>query len=507
MYAGGGTMSLARSAARGAALLTATNLTAYAVSFGATLALARMVAPHEFGKVVFAIAVAEFLFLLGAWSLPVALIREPEEALDEAFDTAMALLVPISGGLLVTSAGVAAGLWVLEGATIALVLLAIAGGRVLQLFAGCFVACLERDFAYGRVALIQVGSIGCSAAIALALAQRGAGVWALGARDVAVSVVMCALAVALTRRLPGRKASVAKARELLRFGAGMVGSRLGEMLFHRYDNLVLGVVSGARQLGLYNQGYVLTEAGNRLYGPVLQQLPLATYARIQDDRDRTARVFTLVMFVLSRGVTPLALAFLVLPGETLTFLYGERWREGAPMLRVLSVYALLAPLFDQMRVLLVANGQVGNVLRARVWQLGLFLPAVPLCSWLWGGVGAAGAVAAGMVAGVMAILPYVRRLAPLSWRDFAAPGVAAAASAAASIVVLSAGVEGDLPRLALGGLTLATMYALALAVMDGARLLTNGRTILAALRSAPARGSRSAARTGALGAARAISRG
>lgn len=501
-------MSLARLAVRGAALLTVTNLTAYAVSFGATLALARMLEPNEFGKVVFAIAVAEFLFLLGAWSLPVALIREPQETFGEAFDTAMALLVPISGGLLVASAGVAAGLWALEGAAIALVFLAIAGGRVLQLFAGCFIACLERDFAYGRVALIQIGSIGCSAVIALALAQRGAGVWALGARDVAVSVVMCALAVALTRRLPGRMVSAAKARALLRFGAGMVGSRLGEMLFQRYHSLVLGVVSGARQLGLYNQGYVLTEAGNRLYGPVLQQLPLATYARIQDDRERTARVFALVMFVLSRGVTPLALAFLVLPGETLAFLYGERWREGASMLRVLSVYALLAPLFDQMRVLLVANGRVGNVLRARMWQLGLFLPAVPLCSWLWGGVGAAAAVGAGMIVGVLAILPYVRRLAPLSWRDFVAPGVAATASVAAAFAVLSTGVERDFPRLALGGLTLATMYALALALVDGARLLAHGRTILAGLRPAPPReDGRPASRAGVLGAARATSRG
>ncbi|HXF52411.1 MAG TPA: oligosaccharide flippase family protein [Dehalococcoidia bacterium] len=500
-------MSLARSAARGAALLSVTNLTAYAVSFGATLALARMVAPNEFGKVVFAIAVAELLFVLGAWSLPVALIREPQETLDEAFDTAMALLVPISGALVVASAGVAAGLWALEGAAIALVLLAIVGGRVLQLFAGCFIACLERDFAYGRFSLIQLASVGSGAAVALALAHRGAGVWALGARDVAVSVVMVALAVAFTRHAPGRRFSAAKARELLRFGAGMVGSRLGEMLFHRYDNLVVGVVSGARQLGLYNQGYVLTETGNRLYGPVLQQLPLATYARIQDDRERTARVFALLMFILSRGVTPLALLFLVLPGETLAFLYGEPWREGAPMLRLLSVYALLAPLFDQMRVLLVANGQVGSVLRARLWQLGLFLPAVPLCSWLWGGVGAAAAVAVGMTAGVVAIVPHVRRLAPLSWREFIAPVVAAAASAVAAFAVLSAGVEGDLPRLALGGLTLAAMYAMALALVDGARMLAHGRTILAGLRSAPGHEDRPELRAGALGAARATSRG
>lgn len=153
------------------------------------------------------------------------------------------------------------------------------------------------------------------------------------------------------------------------------------------------------------------------------------------------------------------------------------------MLRWLSVYALLAPLFDQMRVLLVANGEVGHVLRARLWQLALFVPAVPLCSWLWGGSGAALAVAVGMVAGVLAIAPYVRRLAPLSWREFVAPAVAGTASAAAALAVLSAGVEGDLRRLALGGLTLAAMYGLALVLVDGSRLLAHARTVLAGLRA------------------------
>ncbi|HWQ28388.1 MAG TPA: oligosaccharide flippase family protein [Dehalococcoidia bacterium] len=475
-------MNLARSAVRGAALLSVANFVAYGGSFAATLALARMVAPNEFGKAVFAIGVAELLFVVGAWSLPLALIREPEETLSAAFDTALALLAGISVALLALSAAVAAGLWVLDGAQVALVFGAIVGGRVLQLFAGCFIACLERTFAYGRFSLIQLVSIGMGAASALALASRGGGIWALGVRDVAVSVTIFVLALAFAWRRPGTNVSAAKAREMLRFGAAMVGSRLGEMLFHRFDNLVVGVVAGARQLGLYNQAYVLTETGNRLYGPALQQLPMATYARIQDDRERTEKVFTLLTFALSRGLTPLALAFALMPGEALSVAYGGVWREGAPILRWLSVYALLAPLFDQMRVLLVANGAVGAVLRARAIQLVAFLPALVGATWFWDGPGASAAVALGMLTGVAAILPAVRRLTAWSWGDLVPPATAAGVAAAATLAALS-GVQGDLHRLLAGGAALAAGYSLTLALIDGPRLVAFARTVLSSLRS------------------------
>ncbi len=475
-------MNLARSAMRGAALLSAANLLAYAVSFAATLGLARMVAPNEFGKAVFAVTVAEFLFLVGAWSLPLALIREPEETLPAAFDTALVLLAGIAGVLLGLSAAVATGLWLLDGAQVALVFGAIVGGRVLQLFAGCFVSCLERAFAYGRVSVIQTVSIGAGALTAVVVGWQGGGVWALGVRDVAVSITMFVLAVGLARRRPGRRFSVAKARELLRFGVAMVGSRLGEMLFHRFDNLVVGVVAGARQLGFYNQAYVLGETGNRLYGPVLQQLPMATYARIQDDRTRTANVFSLVMFALSRGVTPLALVFALMPAEVLTVAYGGAWREAAPTLRWLSVYALLAPLFDQMRVLLVANGAVGAVLRARAVQLACFFPALVLATWLGGAPGAGAAVAFGMLAGMAAIAPATRQLAGWPWREVAAPALGAAVAAAATLAA-TASVQGDIRRLLLGGGTLGFAYALTLFLIEGRRLFDFAHTIASNLRS------------------------
>lgn len=475
-------MNLARLATRGAALLSAANFLAYVISFAAMLALARMVAPNDFGKAVFAVAVAEVLFVVGAWSLPLALIREPEETFQAAFDTALVLLAGASGALLGLGAGVAVGLWLLDGAQVALVFGAIIGGRVLQLFAGCFVACLEREFAYGRVSIIQIAATGAGVLAALAVAHQGGGVWALGLRDVGVSVTMFILALALTRWRPGRRFSAANAREMLRFGAAMVGSRLGEMLFHRFDNLVVGVVAGARQLGFYNQAYVLTETGNRLYGPVLQQLPMATYARIQDDRQRTANVFSLVMFALSRGVTPLALAFALMPSETLTVAYGSAWREAAPALRWLSVYALLAPLFDQMRVLLVSNGAVGAVLRARAIQLAWFLPALVCATWLWGAPGAGAAVASGMVTGMAAILPATRRLATWPWRELIAPALASGVAAVSTMAVL-ANVEGDARRLLLGGATLAVAYAVTLMVVDGRRLFDFARTVVRSLRS------------------------
>ncbi len=469
-------MNLGRVATRGAAFLSGANLLAYAISFTSTLVLARELGPTDFGKVVFAIAVAEFMFLVGAWSLPIALIREPEDTAREAFDTALALLAGIGAVLLLVSAPVAFGLWKLESLEIGIVFYAIVGGRVVALLGGWFVADLERRFAYGRFSLIQLASVVAAAVLAVALARAGAGMWALASRDIGVSVAGFALAAVFSHRWPGRSFSLRKARELMVFGAQMLGSRLGEMLFHRYDNMVVGVVSGARQLGLYNQAYILTETGNKLYGPVLQQLPMATYARIQGDRERTSHAFSMVTFFLTRAVAPLAALFLVLPGELLSVLFGERWREAANMLRWLSVYALILPLFDHMRVLLVANGALRQVLVTRVVQLAFFLPATAIAVALWGGVGASVAVAGGMVIGFACIVRYARRFVIIAAQDFAPP-LAAAAVATALAAVARGSAEGDFQRLLVAGGTLTVAYALALAALDNVRLLERARAV------------------------------
>lgn len=463
-------------------LLSGTTLFTYAASFGSTLVLARLLTPRQFGEVALAVVIAEFLFLLGGMSLPIALIREPEASIKAAFDASIVLTCWIAAAVVVISSLIGIGLERWYSATVALVFVAISASRVLLLFGALFLADLERRLSYGRFAIAQYGSTLLSIAVAIPLGYAGAGVWSLASREIVTGCSMFALALVLVRWRPGWAFDRAKVRQLLRFGAGMLGSRLGDVMFHRFDNLMVGALAGPSPLGLYNQAYVLTDVGVKVLYPAIYQVPMPTYARLQGDRRLSSRAFRIVLFFLARAVIPISVLFLVIPEQLLTVVLGEQWRSAGHMLRGLAVYGLLIPLVEHARILLIANGAVREVLIARLIQLLFFVPATVVVTWLWGGNGTAIVVAVAMIIGGASVHYFTKRFVDIPKRDFVAPTIAGL-FASAVLVAVSRTVSGDGEILIVGATLSAAAFIAVLIVLERTLLIGNLSIILRSLRA------------------------
>ncbi len=477
-------MRLGRSAARGLLLASGVNFGTYIFSFGVSVLLARLLTPNEFGQIALATTIADLLFLTVGLSLPTALLREPAATVQIACRTSMTMMAAASVGLAAVGAAISFGLasWMSE--TVALLFATVVISRIPPLFALCLASDIQRRNAYGGYSIVVYGSQALSLVVALVLGLLGAGVWALAAREVAAGLCLLILAVWFSEWRIRFGFDGAKCVELLKFGVLMLGSRMGDILFHRYDNLVVGTMAGTRQLGLYNQAYVLAEMSNKVYAPVIYQVPQSIYAQLQGDSTRTTLMYQLMMFAIIRSVLPLALVLVVFPSEVLGFVFGAQWTPAAEMLRALAVYTLLLPVFEHARVLLVANGDVTATLRARAFQLAVFLPATPLLTLAYGARGAAIAVAGSMVVGTLSILRQAQRLAAFRFADCAAPLMAAVFAAGAGIAI-GHYLSGDLSRLAAGTATTLGVYAVMLIALERKRLLMNTHILRSYFRETP----------------------
>jgi O-antigen/teichoic acid export membrane protein len=183
------------------------------------------------------------------------------------------------------------------------------------------------------------------------------------------------------------------------------------------------------------------------------------------------------MFFLWRTVMPLAVVFLVIPQELIGVLLGNNWKSAAWMLRGLSLYALLLPMFMHMRELLIANGAVRQVINARIAQLAFFLPGIVIAVWLWGGRGAAVVVATGMVIGTLAMLSPIRGYVELDVREYVPPAVAGLVAAAAGLVIRRS-VMGDTARLLAVSATLVLVYGGLLMLIERSALRANVRLLI-----------------------------
>ncbi len=321
-------MSLARRSTRGVIVFTAGNTATYGLSLIATVAMARLLGPHSFGEAILAITIADFLGATAAWSFPTALLRERQEEIDLAFSTSLYLWAGVTVAVLTVAAGIGVGLWVLVSPLVAEMFIAVMVGRMVSNLADCYSADLARNFEYGRYSLIIFLSQAFANGLAVGLAVSGAGAWSLAWRNMGVAYVSIVLSVAWSRFRFHRGFDRAKARELFTFGSKMIGSRLGDMVFHRYDNLIVGILSGTRALGLYSQAYLVAEIGTRAYSPALSTVPLNTYARLQGDHERTQRTYDFITYLLVRAILPVGVLCLLVPREILTVLFGPAWAPG-----------------------------------------------------------------------------------------------------------------------------------------------------------------------------------
>ena len=324
---------LGRTAARGLVVASGGNFATYAFSFGAAMVLARLLTPTDFGQVALAMTVADLLFITIGLSLPTALLREPADRVELAFRTSMTMMVIACCVAVIVGAGIAAGLATLVSGTVAALFAVIAFARMPPLFGLCLAADIQRRNAYGRFSTVVYGSQAFSLVVAVILAFAGVGVWALVAREAAAGVVLFAVAWGFSEWKIRFGFDREKCGELLRFGALMLGSRAGDIMFHKYDNLVVAGIAGTRELGLYNQSYVLAELSNRVYAPVIFTVPINMYAQLQGDRARTTRMYQLTMFGVVRSVLPLGVLIVIFPGEILAVAFGSQWTAGADMLR------------------------------------------------------------------------------------------------------------------------------------------------------------------------------
>jgi O-antigen/teichoic acid export membrane protein len=468
---------------RGAVLVSGAVAIQYALSFLTIAILARFLTPVEFGQAVLALTLADLLMVVASLSLPAALLRESEEAFPAAFSAALALEGIILAVAFVVAIGVAAILWILADTVTAGIFLAVMGARAFGLIANHYQAIVERRLAYGRFAVIQLGSQVASLGAAVAVAALGGGAWALATRDIVTALAMFVLALAITRYRLSRRVDPAKMRELWRFGTAMVGSRLGDVAFHRLDNLAVAVFSGSGALGLYNQAYLLAEAGNKLFAPVIAYLPLNLYAKIQGQMERVQRVYDLLSFWMTRMVAPIGVVFVVAPEQLLVTVFGDQWAPAAGMLRGLAVYTVLLPVFEHARVLLVANGAVRSVLVARGIQLGVFIPTLILLTWQYGGEGAGASVAVAMATGTIAILLRARHFAELRTPDWL-PAVASAAIAAAAggVVLAALDLAAGYELLAVTAAVLLA-YTLSTVALEGRHTLASARMLAEAIRA------------------------
>lgn len=425
--------------------------------------LARLLTPADFGLVAIVAALMAILQIFSDAGVSNAIIHYQDITPTE-LSSLYWLNVGISAtlGLLLALASPWISLWYHEAELrplfmiAALTLVIGALGQQARIVA-------QKNLRFADLAKVELGAALAGAAVAVALAVLGGGVYSLITGSLAAAATGALLAwVYLTKGWrPRLSVSVTEIRRFLRFGSYIIGNNLVNAFNSQVDVLLGGRLLGAQAIGLYSvpKDFSLRLAG--IINPVVTQVSLPVMAKAQTDVTLLKKLYLRMMRMTASVSFPVYVALAVFPGEVVRVLLGGQWHSAVPLLRLLACSALLRSTGNPVGSLLMALGRPDLSFHWNLALLGIMAPAV----WLGSQFGLIGmAIAIALVALLLYVPNWYFLVRPLCGAKFGEYTVQLAVPLGLSLASGLAGyfsaqlAVNDLARLAIGMLAGGAVY-------------------------------------------------
>jgi len=479
---------LKRSAVRGGSLVLVAQGVMFLLTLGATMVLARLLTPSDFGLVAMVLAVTAFAQQFRDLGLSQATIQR-ETITDAQISTLFWINAALGLALTLLTAAAAPLLARYYGDSRMIpITLTLSGTFLLSGLGVQHQALLRRRMRFGVLTAIDILSLAAGLIVAVLLAWRGAGWWALVWRQLIATAAATAGVWWACRWRPLAPRRGAGIRPMLAFGGNVTGYSVANYFARNLDRALLGRQVGSSALGLYSKAYQLILLPiNMLTSPVTA-VALPALSRLQHDPPRYRTYY-------QKGIAPLvtigmpAVVFLfVTAADTIPLFLGRQWMGAVPLFRLLAPTAFVGTIHMATSWVYVSLG-----LTRRQLQWTVFATAVIIASFFvglhWGVRGLAAAVSIAFCGLQVPALLYCYRptflkigdLLTVLWRPALAAVLAGAGGWAFGRLLLAS--LAPLPRFALQAIGYAVLYGLVwLALPRGRQILADMLRTLRELR-------------------------
>lgn len=375
-------------AARGAALTLGAQWTRFVLQLVSTMILARILTPDDYGLLGMVLVVTGLAERFKDLGLSAATIQREElthRQVSALFWINVGVGVALAGALAALASVIADfyGRPELVGVTLALSLMFVAGGLTVQ-----HQALLKRQMRYGWLSIMEIVAMAVGVAVAILAAVMGAGYWALVYYQLAIPFTLAVMSWVACRWRPGRPERGADIRSLLTFGGNLSLFGLLNYASRSADNLLIGRVHGAVELGLYTKAYQLLLLPVQQINTPIANVAIPTLSYLQDDPPRYRRFYSNAITSIGLMTIPLIVVLAVLSEEVVLIVLGDQWTDAARIFQVLAFAGIAQAISNANGWIYVSTGHTG---RMAIW--GLISRPIIIASFVvglpWGAYGVA----------------------------------------------------------------------------------------------------------------------
>ncbi|MEP0775913.1 MAG: lipopolysaccharide biosynthesis protein [Acidobacteriota bacterium] len=444
-----------------------------AIHFAASIALARLLVPEEFGVASLAAAFSAFPQVFGDLGLGTYLIQA-RHADRLLFRTLFGLQLTVGVGLAVfqCALGLVAGAFYGDS-RVTTVLLVSSLGHPVHALGSLHEKWLRRNLHFRIVALVQGLSAILVAGGCVAMAALGYSYWSLVLPPIFASLIIAPLYWTFSKEAPVPRLLVPRGERLgnlLSFSTFTTGNSLLSYLANNADYLLVGRLLDAEALGFYTFAYTKAFTFSKKVLSTATDVALPLYAAAAGELRRLERGFTkgiAVMFLVNVPFSGLVAAF---APSLVPLVFGAQWGPSILPLQILCVSAAVNAITSPVDSVSYAIGRPDINCKVALCMV----PILIVAYWVgatWAGILGVATAVATVKSGASLIKSYwVFRALRWNWLSFGLRAISAIGSAfgaavvARTVATVATGNE-SLSAIILGFLLYSILYLATMAIV------------------------------------------
>ena len=307
------------------------------LNFVATLILARLLVPEQFGLIAYCTIAIQYLDIMNSAGIGSALIARKDKLQESANSAFIAniFLGFFSYGLAWMAAPSIAAFFNADELVPLLRALALVlpiGGMNTVPF-----SMIMRSLRFKTKMIASVAQSFSKGIISVTLALMGYGVWSLVWGQIAGEAISTVILWSLAKWRPTWKFERSVTIEVITFGAHIILVEIAGQIRNNIDYIIVGRVLGASLLGVYTLAYRIPEIAIRSFDRVIGGVSFPLLAQVQSDNRVLKSTYLGYIRYISLFTFSIGIGIAIVSGLFVQTFLSDKWQEAILPMALLSV--------------------------------------------------------------------------------------------------------------------------------------------------------------------------
>jgi PST family polysaccharide transporter len=249
-------------------------------------------------------------------------------------------------------------------------------------------ALLRRQMRYSALSFIGLTAMLVGYAVGIVMALNGFSYWALVGSQLAVILATAAMTLTACRWRPGWPKKNTGVRSMIRFGGNLTGFSTLNFFSRNIDNLLIGRVWGAQQLGLYSRAYQLMMLPIDQINEPITSVAVPSLSRMADSPEDYRRAYLRMLEKIAMLTMPGVALMIATSDWIVAIVLGPQWREVGKLFTILGIGALIQPISNTTGWLFITQGRTKEMFRFAMLASPITIASI-IAGLPWGAVGVA----------------------------------------------------------------------------------------------------------------------